>query len=250
MVKQFIKNITRKSLNFLHLDITKNLRYDRQTKECIARIVQRDSVCIDVGCHKGEIFDLFIRSAPNISHYGFEPIPNLYNDLIKKYCNQNIFSFALSDSNGVSTFQWVKNAAAYSGIKQRQYAIKNPIIEEIKVELRMLDDLIPETENIRLIKIDVEGAELSVLKGAKKILQRCKPFIIFECGQGASDFYGTRPENVFDFLNNDVGLKISLLQSWLIGQKPLSEKEFVEIYETNREYYFIAHLWQDAISAR
>ncbi len=44
--------------------------------------------------------------------------------------------------------------------------------EEVKVQLRTLDELIPEGTKVDVIKIDVEGAELDVIKGAAQVLTR------------------------------------------------------------------------------
>lgn len=44
-------------------------------------------------------------------------------------------------------------------------------IEKINVEVRRLDEVIPPSLPIRLIKIDVEGGELDVLKGANQVLK-------------------------------------------------------------------------------
>ena len=41
----------------------------------IRRYLQHDSVCIDVGCHKGNILDVMIDQCPSGSFYAFEPIP-------------------------------------------------------------------------------------------------------------------------------------------------------------------------------
>lgn len=78
----------------------------------------------------------------------------------------------MSDTSGKSSFQLVKNAPAYSGIKKRHYDISNPDIEEITVKLKTLDEIIPENEIIDFIKIDVEGAEFCVLKGGKNLLKK------------------------------------------------------------------------------
>jgi FkbM family methyltransferase len=76
--------------------------------------------------------------------------------LTRKYKNKAlIFPYALSDNDGYSTFQLVKNAPAYSGIKKRKYDISNPEIEEIKVELKTLDEVVPLNEKIHFIKIDL-----------------------------------------------------------------------------------------------
>jgi len=236
-----IKHYLRAILNLLHLDITKNLEYDRLTKLIIKRAVHQHSVCIDIGCHKGEILDLMLQQSPQGGHYGFEPIPSFYQNLKEKYAPLNhIFPYALGNQSGKSSFQFVKNAAAYSGLQKRKYAIENPEIEEIEVEICLLDNIIPATTKIDFIKIDVEGAELGVLKGGIRLITKNKPVIVFECGLGASDFYGTQPEEVFRFIQ-ECGLKISLLKTWLKNKPALSLVEFCKYYHKNSEYYFIAH---------
>lgn len=221
------------------LDLTKNLKYDRLTKQVIKKGVTNDSVCVDVGCHKGEIFDLFIKQSPTKKHFGFEPIPSFYNQLKEKYSKHHIFNYALSDDEGETEFQYVKNAPAYSGIKNRKYAIDNPEIETIKVPLRRLDDVIK--SKVDFIKIDVEGGELNVLKGSKNLILKHKPIIIFECGLGASDYYNVTPQEIFHFISDDLTLKVSLLDRWLKNKESLTKDEFINLYNLNKEYYFIAY---------
>lgn len=236
------KNFIRTSLNLLHLDLTKNLEYDRLTKLIMKQTIGSDSNCIDIGCHKGEILDIILQQSPRGKHYGFEPLPFLYDRLINKYKNKaTILPYALANENGFSTFQYVKNAPAYSGIKKRKYDIDKPEIEEIKVKLKKLDDIIPSDIKIDFIKIDVEGAELGVLQGAKQLLKNNKPLIVFEFGLGASDFYDTKPEDMFGLLTEEVGLKISLLKSFISKKASLNLDEFTQLFNNNKEYYFIAH---------
>ncbi|MFN8361297.1 MAG: FkbM family methyltransferase [Candidatus Kapaibacterium sp.] len=237
-----VKKIIRTLLNVLHLDLNKGLEYDRLTKVILQKVIRQDSNCIDVGCHVGEILDIMLNQSPRGSHFGFEPIPSFYTALHNTYKNRaTIYPYALSDSDGMTTFQFVKNAPAFSGIQKRQYAVSTPEIEEITVEMKKLDDVIPADIPITLIKIDVEGAEFPVLKGARNLLLRNKPTIIFECGLGASDFYGTKPESVYNFLTTDIGLKISTLRMYLNSKMSLSEHEFCDLYLTNKEYYFVAY---------
>jgi len=162
--------------------------------------------------------------------------------LLKKYGKHaNIYPFALAHKSGKSLFQWVKNAPAYSGIKKRKYEVLNPIIEEITVELRTLDELIPDHIKIDLIKIDVEGGEFEVLMGAEKILRKHKPVVIFEFGMGASDYYGASPNQLFGYLTEVLGYKISTLFSFIRNGNPMDLSEFEYYFESNKEYYFIAH---------
>jgi len=235
------KNAIRSILNLLHLDLTKNLEYDRLTKSIMKQEIRPSFNCIDIGCHKGEMLEILIRLAPKGQHYAFEPLPFMFEDLKKNFKNKaKFYSCALAAKNGHSTFQYVKNAPAYSGIKKRRYDIENPEIEEIKVELKKLDDVISPDTKIDFVKIDVEGAELGVLQGGKELLKNNKPLVIFECGKGGSDYYGTQPKEVYEFLTQEVGLQVASLKGFLKGKQTLSVVEFTQAFETGAEYYFIA----------
>lgn len=236
-----VKNIARKTLQALHLDITKNLEYDRLTSLILKRVLQSDSNCVDVGCHKGEILKEILKLSPKGNHHAFEPIPRYYDNLKSHFPNVSIHPYALADTSGTSEFKWVENAPAYSGIKERSYDIKNPIINTITVDLRRLDEVLTKNEHIDLIKIDVEGAEYGVLQGAKNIIERCKPVIIFEFGKGASDKYGTTPNMIFDLLNKNHNLQINILKNFVKKKSALSRKDFEHLYQTNEEYYFMAY---------
>lgn len=236
------KAIVRETLMFLHLDITLNLKYDRLTKVIMKSRLKPDSNCVDVGCHKGEILEMMLKFAPNGKHFAFEPIPQLLNELKSKFDGKaTIYQYALSDSKGggKTTFNLVKNAPAYSGIKQRHYDIDNPEIEVITVDLSTMDEVL-ENQKIDFIKIDVEGGEFGVLKGARNLLKANMPTILFECGKGASDYYGTKPADIFRYLTQEIGLRIFTLQDFIKGQKSLSESEFVQCFDTIKEYYYVA----------
>ncbi|OFY47980.1 MAG: hypothetical protein A2W85_11055 [Bacteroidetes bacterium GWF2_41_31] len=239
MVKRIIRNF----LTTLGIDLTKNLKYDRLTIQILEKVVSESSNCIDVGCHKGEMLDLILKYAPLGTHYAFEPIPVMFNALQAKYTRPNIhlFNSALSDRKGTTSFNYVKNAPAYSGIMKRKYDVKTPDIEEINVRLELLDHIIPVEQSIQFIKIDVEGAEYGVLKGAKMLLMKYKPFVVFEFGLGASDYYFTTPEMMFDLLVDECGLHISNLSDWLKNKPPLTLMEFKASYESSTDYYFLAH---------
>ncbi len=237
-----LKDYIKKVLNVIRLDLTQNIKYDRLTIQIIKKNVKDNSTCIDIGAHKGEILDLFISQAPKMKHFAFEPIPELFKGLKEKYSKYcEVYSFALSESEGESEFNFVKNAPAYSGIKQRDYAVKEPQIQKIKVELKRLDDIIPITTKIDFIKIDVEGAEFLVLKGAIETIKQNKPLIIFECGLGASEYYETTPEELYEFVSEILLLKISTLENFVIDKNSLNKSEFCDLYKQRKEYYFIAH---------
>lgn len=234
-IKQLIKKIP--------IAFTKNQQYDKQTLNIIKKVCKADSNCIDIGAHKGEVLDQILRFAPQGTHFAFEPIPVLYNGLVEKYKSNpkcKIFDIALSNNKGTSTFNYVVSNPSYSGLVKRKYDRDNEEDTQITVKTDLLDDTIPAGTKITLIKIDVEGGELLVMQGAKKVLSENKPIVIFEHGLGASDFYNSTPVQVHNLLT-ECGLKISRLKDWLNGKPNLSLQQFEDIYKRNSEYYFIAH---------
>lgn len=241
-MKDKIKKLARKILIGLRIPATKNIEYDIYTGKILKTILQPYSNCVDVGAHKGEILDLFLQLAPKGRHVAFEPIPDLYTDLLKKYGSTvEVYPYALSNKTGSTSFNLVIDDPAYSGLQKRKYKKENAMIEQIVVEVRTLDDVLANRNaKIDLIKIDVEGGEFDVLKGAEKILSEEKPDIIFECGKGASEFYGTKPQEIFQYLNA-LGYSVFTLHNFLHPKNgALNLVDFCLAFNTGKEYYFIA----------
>lgn len=234
-----IKEIARIVLQTLHLDLTKNLEYDRLTNKIMKQVIQKDSNCIDIGCHKGEILRKMIHLAPDGKHFAFEPIPDFYNKLIAEFQkNVQIFPYALSYYSKTSEFVYVKNAPAYSGLKKRKYNIENPDIEILQIQTEPLDSIILCEDKIDFIKIDVEGGEFDVLKGSEALLKRDHPIIIFECGLGSSEFYDTKPIDLYRYIST-FNYRLYTLSGFIKKKNPLTEVDFVNVYNENSEYYFI-----------
>lgn len=236
-----MKQLIRSVLWALHLDITRNLRYDRLTWKVMQKVLKPNSNCIDVGCHKGELLDWMLALSPDGKHFAFEPIPELNKNLHLNYDLKGVlvFSYALSDESGKTAFQLVKNAPAYSGLKQRTYAVAQPDIEVIDVEVKRLDKVIPSDVAISLIKVDVEGAEYQVLKGAEALILSQKPTILFEFGLGAADHYDVHPQQMFELMEQ-YHMDIFTLKSFLKDGAALSAVELGHHFRENSEYYFVA----------
>ena len=225
------------------IPLSKNHKYDIQTQRIIREVLNPDSCCIDVGCHKGEIMDLMIEAAPHGEHYGFEPIPAFYDELVEKYVDHpgvHIVNVAASDVKGASKFNYVTSNPSYSGLKKRAYDRSDEQDTQIEVKVDLIDNIVPDNIEIDLIKIDVEGAELLVLKGAEQLINRCGPVIVFEHGLGASDVYGATPGELYDFLHQ-TGLLISTMGNFLSGKPSFSREAFERQYFDRRNYYFIAY---------
>ena len=227
----------------LPVALTKNQQYDSQTKQIIRKVCTANSNTVDVGTHSGDILDVLLQQSPNGTHYGFEPLPVFYQSLRTKYQQQKnivLYDLALSDANGNSSFNHVTSNPSYSGIKKRTYDRTNETDETIEVKTARLDDvLLQQNKKIDFMKIDVEGAELGVLKGATALIKRDRPVIIFECGLGGTDVYDTTPAELFTFFA-ELGYTISLLKNYLKQEAALTKTSFEEQYYLKLNYYFVA----------
>ena len=216
-----------------------NARYDAQTSEVLARVLTPDSNCLDIGAHTGSILKLMLRHAPGGRHMAFEPLPHLAVQLRRDFPEVGVFQVALSDMTGSTTFEHVVSNPSYSGLRRWRYDRPNEDIETITVTAARLDDLVPTDLPVRLVKIDVEGAELQVIRGGVNTLTRCRPFAVFEHGIGGADYYGTTPGAVYEALVEQCGLQMNAMERWLAGARPLSRPEFLQ--QCKRDFYFLAH---------
>jgi len=232
---------------FLSQTARKAVNYDYLTGKVIKKALDSSSICVDIGCHHGIILGIMMKYCSQGRFFAFEPLPISYKYLVKQFdlSNVEIYNMALSDTKGTAKFNYVVDSPAYSSLQKGHYVTSNKKIVEISVETDLLDNILDNKLNsnqkVSFIKIDVEGAELQVLVGAKNIIKRDKPIIIFEFGSVTADYYATKPEDIYNLLCLECGLKISLLDSWLNGEKPLNEEEFKEQYYGGVNYYFMAY---------
>ena len=217
----------------------KERKYDALIKKIMRIVLEEDSSFIDVGCYRGNFLVEANKFAPSGAHIGFEPIPEIYTKVIKTLGGVNdIRQLGLSDERGETTFNYVKSNHLYSGIKKRNYPGKESI-EELVIKVDTLDHQLFQSPRVDLIKIDVEGAELNVLKGGINTITKFNPVIVFEYEQGASDVYGVTPAEIWSFFDK-VKYSIYTLKNFIDNPLPLSFSKFTEIYNSNDEHFFVA----------
>ncbi|GAC1441340.1 MAG: hypothetical protein NVSMB55_08890 [Mycobacteriales bacterium] len=151
----------------------------------LSRFVGAGDHCLDIGCHLGIYAYSFLRlSGPTGKVVGFEPQPVLA-DYVERSFRKDIatgrFSLvrsALGREPGVARL----SLPVEHGKVNRGRASLNDVagsVESIDVPVVTLDSqVLPEP--VSFVKCDVEGFELSVLRGAQDLLARDEPTLLIE----------------------------------------------------------------------
>jgi FkbM family methyltransferase len=194
----------------------------------VAALLTADANCIDIGAHTGGVLRDIVRCAPEGRHIAYEPLPELAAALGRDFPGVDVRNAAVSDAAGEQEFTFlVSDPMRSSLVAAGAVAPPTSDIHQLRVRTERLDDALPDGYVPTLIKIDVEGAEAAVFKGALETLRRHRPVVIFEHGLGGADRYGSGPSEVWDILAEDVGLRIYDLD----GRGPYSRQEFVNVFE-------------------
>lgn len=215
--------------------------YDRQTIEIMKQRLSRTATCVDVGAHRGKLLRAMVDIAPEGRHFAFEPLPDFAAGLRREFPNVSVHECALAERAGESTFEYVVNSPAYSGLRRRIYDRPEPVIEQIHVRVETLDGVIPPDFVLDFVKIDVEGGELGVLRGGRETLRRSHPVVVFEAGKNSTGQYGVTPRELFRFVRDDLDMRLSTLRSWLRQGRPYDERSFTRNWERGPEFYFVAY---------
>ena len=147
------------------------LRDEHAMRVVLATALRRDGNAIDVGANRGETLAMILAVAPDGRHIAYEPIPALAEQLTAEFPGVDVRNAACSDEAGSAEFTHVLNAPAMSGLRQRaDLPAHAQEVERFAVRLDKLDEALPEGYVPSLVKIDVEGAELLVLRGAVETL--------------------------------------------------------------------------------
>ena len=131
---------------------------------------------IDVGSNKGQFSLIARKFFPNIKIHSFEPQIDILS-MQKKILgtkNINYYNFTLGSEEKEAELYVTKRKDSSSVLKPILTKNRNYITKEIKkTSIKRLDDL-PNFKNIErpsVMKLDVQGYEFEVLKGAENILE-------------------------------------------------------------------------------
>lgn len=166
----------------------------------LRRLSLATPIIIDIGANRGQTIESFraVLTAPII--HAVEPNPILARSLQQRYKSVTVYQLGLGEKAGTFVLHipryghtyWdtrasLNNPMAESFLSPKYFALFNPkraTVESVSVQIRTLDDLnlIP-----HIVKIDAEGLEASILRGAMKTLKN-HPIVLLEgCNQAVLD---------------------------------------------------------------
>lgn len=162
--------------------------YDLSVTEVIWRLVSQNETAIDIGANIGYMTSIMARKVGKYGKvYSFEPHPEIYQELSENIINwQNELGWnhieywnnAISSSSGEGYLKIPKEFEKNRGVAS---LVSSNVMDKNKFEFRQyngitinlvkLEDVI-DYQNIGVVKIDVEGHELEVLKGANELIRK------------------------------------------------------------------------------
>lgn len=157
--------------------------YNPDETEMILSLADKDKYCLDVGANIGVMAQAL--EANGFKCIAFEPQTEVFNVLCKNFKGES-HNCAVGATEGTVTLPklYYSEKGNYGGVSVNTKSIYG----SYRVPLVSLDTMFPEggvDENgkpvqVGFIKIDVEGFELEVLKGATKLIKRDRPILYVE----------------------------------------------------------------------
>ena len=200
---------------------------------------------IDIGGHKGETINFFLKNFNVNKIYVFEPNHRLFETLIRKFTNQNTFIFNygvgfqnekkilnISIDSASSTINKINTNTDYYKRKKKflSFGNKKPYFvgtQKIKV-INLSEFLLNKESKIDILKIDTEGYELNILKGINKEDFKKIKLIYFEHHYDLMISKGYKFSDINKLLkDNNFTLKYKLRMKF--------RKSFEYIYESNKK---------------
>jgi len=193
--------------------------YEEENLNIILSSITDNSYYIDIGANIGIMSIPILDRIKNCKVISIEPSPNSFPYLQKTFDNcsykdrWSLINKAISDLVGSSKFTiFSEDYSAFEGLKNTERI--NIDSKEIDVEVVMLDNLWINMKkpNVSFIKVDVEGNEYFVIKGAEKLISKCKPNLQIECNAKNMSAYNINPENIIELVS-EINYKIFKMPS-------------------------------------
>lgn len=193
-------------------------------------------VLVDVGAHEGWFFHCWLDWCPQAEVHAFEPYPPSFEAATRNYGSDprvRLVQAAVSETAGEQTLQVLEESrVSNSLLSPRQAAweelrYRSGTITQMRVPVTTLDaySAAKRLSSIYLLKIDVQGYEMHVLRGAEQILPRVDHILV---ESAIRPLYEEAPRfsDVFEHLTAR-GFHLMAMQAWHRGNHVLVETDML-----------------------
>jgi FkbM family methyltransferase len=185
--------------------------YERAITKIIERLITRHrcKTFIDAGANFGWYTTLFRKYAGEQgSVHAFEPVPSIYDNLRRNFslmgCPENVSvnNCALGDEEKemtINLFRGLPTGHASLSTQGREDVI------QFKCNMIRLDDYIGRKQvgDVDLIKVDIEGGELGLLRGANGVFkQKIPPIWLMEMALNQTKNFGYLPNDLIEYIRD------------------------------------------------
>ncbi|MDQ5956277.1 MAG: FkbM family methyltransferase [Candidatus Rhabdochlamydia sp.] len=215
--------------------------YEKEDEEVLFNLLKKNAVILDIGANIGWYSLLFSKRLPQSKIYAFEPIQDTYKNLVTNINlnkSNNIFSFnlGLSEKKGFLPYYYFPEGSVLASEKN---LINCPKAKPITCQVDTLDTFVStqRLDRLDLIKCDVEGAELSVIKGGLDAIKQFLPILFVELFERWALQFNYHPNDVIDLLKK-IGYNCFLANKDRLDICPV----YKEIEEERLNFFFLHSL--------
>lgn len=181
-------------------------QFEHDAYEMMTRFIDSDEavVALDIGANVGDTAQRIVQIFPNARVYALEPVSDVYETLVERTAGLKgvkTFRLAVGERPGEVEFnitrnRWCSSLLPPSERGRAYYGDWYDVVRTERVPIVRLDDFAAQQglERVDILKIDVQGLELPVLKGAVNLLRngqvkavQCEAQLVAEY-EGASTF--------------------------------------------------------------
>ena len=152
--------------------------------DIIRRHLRPGDIVCDIGANKGSFVLFLSRWCRGGRVVAFEPQP-AFAEHLAAVCRAMKLGNVTVEASAVYSHSGAQDLFVPSGhspgASLTHKAVEAESFTTLSVPVVALDDYFADSDRVALLKIDVEGAELGVFKGAERILRRHAPLLVFEC---------------------------------------------------------------------